>query len=310
MKHDDHLIFEALQRKWKLTSMKAGEAADKFGQEHVKVTAHGLRNGKDMVEVNVPVDDKGYDAAEDEVSLSAEAALDQAKQAIKDLEKNNEEKTKIIDAQPDLIKLVLQARNLFPYKFRADREVLQFIKNTIGAENFKLAYHAEKEANQLEHEPHGYPQGMTAIQNVLINQLKKHGFELTKISHTDKERDKYPTVFMHKKHGAMHKIAEIEGMGTINGAPYEEYMADLKNSEDEDAENRLTYNPMNGLAKTAHEIRDMLHGAANDEARTEHIIKMAQIILGSEKDYNPAEYRKMLEGLIILLNRFIVVPMN
>ena len=165
MKHDDHLIFEALQRKWKLTSMKAGEAADKFGQEHVKVTAHGLRNGKDMVEVNVPVDDKGYDAAEDEVSLSAEAALNQAKQAIKDLEKNNEEKTKIIDAQPDLIKLVLQARNLFPYKFRADREVLQFIKNTIGAENFKLAYHAEKEANQLEHEPYGYAGGVTAIQN-------------------------------------------------------------------------------------------------------------------------------------------------
>jgi len=224
MRHDDHLIFEALQRKWKLTSMQAGEAADKFGQEHVKVTAHGLRNGEDMVEVNVPVDDKGYDVS--------------------------------------------------------------------------------------ENEPHGYPQGMTAIQNLLLNELKKRGFELTKISHEDKERDKYPTVFMHKKDGPMHKIAEICGMGTINGEPYEEYMDNLKNSADEDAENRLTYNPMDGLAKTAHEIRDILHGAANDEARTEHIIKMAQIILGSEKDYNPAEYRKMLEGLIILLNRFIVVPMN
>ena len=224
MRHDDQLIFEALQRKWKLTSMKAGEAADKFGQEHVKVTAHGLRNGEDMVEVNVPVDDKGYDAS--------------------------------------------------------------------------------------ENEPHGYPQGMTAIQNLLLNELKKRGFELTKISHEDKERDKYPTVFMHKKDGPMHKIVEICGMGTINGEPYEEYMADLKNSEDEDAENRLTYNPMDGLAKTAHEIRDILHGAANDEVRTEHIIRMAQIILGSEKDYNAAEYRKMLEGLIILLNRFIVVPMN
>jgi len=161
-----------------------------------------------------------------------------------------------------------------------------------------------------ENEPHGYPQGMTAIQNLLLNELKKRGFELTKISHEDKERDKYPTVFMHKKDGPMHKIAEICGMGTINGEPYEEYMDNLKNSADEDAENRLTYNPMDGLAKTAHEIRDILHGAANDEARTEHIIKMAQIILGSEKDYNPAEYRKMLEGLIILLNRFIVVPMN
>jgi hypothetical protein len=141
MKHDDHLIFEALQRKWKLTSMKPAEAADKFGPEHVKVTDKGLRNGQDMVEVNVPVDDKGYDAQED-------------------------------------------------------------------------------------------------------------------------------------------------------------------------AENRLTYNPMDGLAKTAHEIRDILKGAANDEARTEHIIRMAQIVLGDAKDYAPAEYRKMLEGLIILLNRFIVVPMN
>ena len=67
---------------------------------------------------------------------------------------------------------------------------------------------------------------------------------------------------------------------------------------------------MDGLAKTAHEIRDILKGAANDEARTEHIIRMAQIVLGDAKDYAPAEYRKMLEGLIILLNRFIVVPMN
>ena len=70
------------------------------------------------------------------------------------------------------------------------------------------------------------------------------------------------------------------------------------------------YDPWPGLQKTAHEIRDALQGAANDEARTEHIIKMAQIILGSPKDYDPNEYRKMLDGLIVLLNRFIVVPMN
>lgn len=70
------------------------------------------------------------------------------------------------------------------------------------------------------------------------------------------------------------------------------------------------YDPMPGLDKTAHKIRDLLQGAANDEARTEHIIKMAQIILGSPKDYDPNEYRKMLDGLIVLLNRFIVVPMN
>ena len=88
------------------------------------------------------------------LSMSPKAALYKAKQAIKDLEKNNQEKTKIIDAQPDLIKLVLQTRNLFPYKFRGDSEVLQFIKNAIGPENFKLAYHAENEVNQFEDEPH------------------------------------------------------------------------------------------------------------------------------------------------------------
>jgi hypothetical protein len=63
--------------------------------------------------------------------------------------------------------------------------------------------------------------------------LKKHGFELTKISHTDKERDAYPTVFMHKKHGAMHTVAEIDGMGYINGEPYAQYLHDLKHDAEE-----------------------------------------------------------------------------
>jgi len=104
---------------------------------------------------------EGYEYAPNEgeesgtaVSMSPKAALYKAKQAIKDLEKNNQEKTKIIDAQPDLINLLLQTRNLFPYKFRGDSEVLQFIKNAIGPEAFKLAYRAEKEVNQFEDEPH------------------------------------------------------------------------------------------------------------------------------------------------------------
>jgi hypothetical protein len=79
-------------------------------------------------------------------------------------------------------------------------------------------------SENAEHEPHGYPQGITAIQNLLINQLKKHGFTLTKILHADKERDKYPTVFMKKSQGAMHIGAEIDGMGYINGEPFKEYM--------------------------------------------------------------------------------------
>ena len=88
-----------------------------------------------------------------------------------------------------------------------------------------------------ENEPHGYPQGMTAIQNLLLNELKKRGFELTKISHADKERDKYPTVFMMRSKGPMHNVVEIDGMGSINGEHYKDYMANLKDGS-EDAEHR------------------------------------------------------------------------
>jgi len=81
-------------------------------------------------------------------------------------------------------------------------------------------------------EPHGYPQGMTAIQNLMLNELKKHGFKLTKISHADKERDAYPTVFMKRNVGPMHNVVEIDGMGSINGEHYKDYLAGLKSSED------------------------------------------------------------------------------
>lgn len=95
----------------------------------------------------------------------------------------------------------------------------------------------------------------------------------------------------------------------------EDKMKNRENERDEKQRDRevssaFHYDPMSGLAKAANQIKDILHGAANDEARTEHIIKMAQIILGDPKEHSPAEYRKMLDGLIVLLNRFIVVPMN
>jgi hypothetical protein len=85
-----------------------------------------------------------------------------------------------------------------------------------------------KQMAREENEPHGYPQGMTAIQNLLLNELKKRGFELTKISHADKERDKYPTVFMMRSKGPMHNVVEIDGMGAINGEHYKDYMSNLK----------------------------------------------------------------------------------
>jgi hypothetical protein len=170
--------------------------------------------------------------------------------------------------------------------------------------------------------------------------LKKHGFTLTKISHADKDRDKYPTVFMKKSQGAMHIGAEIDGMGYINGEPFKEYMMvrgyDAKNAgdkpytpagarpdpedpaydtwqsiaQDHAGEDAESYDAMTHLTQAANEIRDILQSHADDEAQVEHIIRMAQIILGDKADYTDAEYRKMLDGLIVILNRFIVVPMN
>ena len=101
------------------------------------------------------------------------------------------------------------------------------------------AKHAAKKAKSedAENEPHGYPQGMTAIQNLLLNELKKRGFELTKIGHADKDRDAYPTVFMMRSVGPMHTVAEIDGMGAINGESYQDYLANLKDGS-EDAEHR------------------------------------------------------------------------
>jgi hypothetical protein len=104
--------------------------------------------------------EEGYEYAPNEgeetgtiLASSPKSALDKAKQAIKNLEKTNLTAAKKIDAQPDLVHVVIQTRQLFPH-FRADSEVLQFIKKSIGPENFRLAYHAEKENNQFEDEPH------------------------------------------------------------------------------------------------------------------------------------------------------------
>lgn len=185
------------------------------------------------------------------------------------------------------------------------------------------ALQTKQQAREEQNPPHGYPQGITAIQNTLINQLKNRGFQLTKISHADKERDAYPTVFMMRSQGAMHNVVEIDGMGQINDEPYAEYLkvqsedeADVMLKNDgpgriqDSAEDAESYDAMTHLTQAANDIRDILKSHADDEARTEHIIKMAQLILGDKKDYADAEYRKMLDGLIVLLNRFIVVPMN
>jgi hypothetical protein len=230
MHKDNHLIFEALQKKWKLTSMAAADAEKQFGKEHVKVTAHALRNGKDMVEVHVPVDDKGHDVAEDEVSLGV----------------------------------------------------------------------------------HGAINDITDVQKVCIDALKDHGFHVNKVSNAHAEQQGGPVVYMGKRTGAMHQVAEIDPQGMINDEMLEDYLKNHVHDEDaeEGASKPFQYNAMTHLTQAANHIRHILKDNADDEAQVEHIIRMAQIILGDKADYSESEYRKMLDGLIVILNRFIIVPMN
>lgn len=85
-----------------------------------------------------------------------------------------------------------------------------------------------------------------------------------------------------------------------------------KTEEAEDmSKSPFHYDPMHGLASAANKIRDELRGAANDEARPEHIEKMAEIILGPQAEYASVDhYEKALSGVIELLNHYVVVPMN
>lgn len=90
----------------------------------------------------------------------------------------------------------------------------------------------------------------------------------------------------------------------------------IKESTDlgkEEAEEKspFHYDPMHGLASAANKIRDELRSAANDEARPEHIEKMAEIILGPQSSYASADhYERALSGVIELLNHYVVVSMN
>lgn len=151
---------------------------------------------------------------------------------------------------------------------------------------------------------------LTAIQKVLMNELGKRGFKLTKISRTE-EMDVYPTVFMKKQSGPMHTVAEISGMGEINGEHYKDYLKNLESDENAEGKSSFHYDPMTHLADAAHQIHKILKNNADDEARTEHIEKMAEIILGPQSEYaSVSEYNRVLGGVIELLNHHVVVPMN
>lgn len=127
------------------------------------------------------------------------------------------------------------------------------------------------------------------------------------------------------------KTKEIEARGTPATEEEREWaheiIAKIKNyrsqhpndppayNQEENAEDMskspFHYDPMHGLANAAHQIKDILKSTSNDEARPEHIEKMAEIILGPQSEYASVDhYEKALSGVIELLNHYVVVSMN
>lgn len=173
--------------------------------------------------------------------------------------------------------------------------------------------HLMMEALQLSRDT-----ALTAIQNVIVNELKKRGFQLTKVSHANAETDGHAVVFMKKQTGPMHNMVEIGGMGEINGEHFQDgkqlkHMLDQLAATQEDAEETspFRYDPMTHLADAAHQIHKILKSNSDDEARTEHLEKMAEIILGPQSEYaSVSEYRRILSGVIELLQHHVSVDMN
>lgn len=76
-------------------------------------------------------------------------------------------------------------------------------------------------------------------------------------------------------------------------------------------ESPFHYDPAHGLMQAANQINDILQGAYNDEATPEHIEQMALKILGPQSEYRDYhEFNKALQGVMALLNRYVIVPMN
>ena len=206
----------------------------------------------------------------------------------------------------------------------------------------QLIWEALQHAQDRSVQAGGSIEDVTDAQKQSMNMLQQHGFHVNKVSNAHAEQMGGPMVYMGKKTGMMHQVAEVDPQGMINEETPEEYVQNHVHAEDaegaginkkqqnkfhakldalvhdtfgkrksENAEGaKQPYNAMTHLTQAANHIRHILQTNADDEAQVEHIIRMAQIILGPKSDHTDAEYRKMLDGLIIILNRFIIVPMN
>lgn len=158
------------------------------------------------------------------------------------------------------------------------------------------------------------------IETYAVNQLEKMIKELENIStavHLSKSS--HLDQLLSKVRDTAEMLMTERGSGTSENAEediddseegYNKGEEEHYKNKEENAEGNLSYSPEEHLVKAAHAIRDILLTNADDEARTEHIIQMAHIILGSKGSHDPREYNKMLDGLILVLNRFIKTEMN
>ena len=387
MRKDDHLIFEAFAQQRLLSDEQAAKMiADKIrGTPNLNINTIKQYVSKYLGMVGKAPTDVDYLAAQVHDILSQQGVAGENAEGLSDQEYHKARKDSFelpgeeIGNGPIKVQLNKDTR-LDCYKSGTVQGV-RFSKGTIFNcdENVGDYYECDTEeyggiavfpddvtvlsgeenAEDRSVQPGGSIEDITDAQKHSMNMLKQHGFHVNKVSNAHAEQMGGPVVYMGKKTGAMHQVAEVDPQGMINEETPEEYLANHVHAEDaETAEQRIMaakqavaqakgqiaqaktqgqmqhygdglvralgkpaqtedaegtkqpYNAMMHLTQAANDIRDILKSHADDEARTEHIIKMAQLILGDKQDYTEAEYRKMLDGLIVILNRFIVTPMN
>jgi len=78
----------------------------------------------------------------------------------------------------------------------------------------------------------GAIEDITDIQKQSMNLLKQHGFHVNKVSNAHAEQQGGPMVYMGRKTGAMHQVAEVDPQGMINEETPEEYLANHVQAED------------------------------------------------------------------------------
>jgi len=195
-----------------------------------------------------------------------------------------------------------------------EKDFHSYLKNWLKEEALNKVWSDLSKEENAEQKKDSFDMHVDQLKNTPTEELIEDLEDLYRIVADEKNVGDYSYDSAKLDIEIIHDILKSRGLDFQKDlAPIWNKVDDEVNGSEESAEDKkgpFHYDPMVGLEKAAREIRDILLSSANDEARTEHIEKMAHIILGSPKDHDPRLYNKMLEGLIILLNRFVVSEMN